>query len=252
MSSPRVFHALALLGVLTACGGQAVAAQAAAPPTPATPPFIEVSGSATVAVAPDRVRASFAVETQGPDAEQAAARNAQLMDAVIRAVRGSGVAGVKVETFGYNLRPDYTVSDERPIQRQVIAGYTALNNVRASATDVAAAGRLIDAAIRAGANRVSSLAFEASDTGPARQEALTQAVRAATAQAETMARALGRALGAPLEVRGGSEQPYPRAGGDMMFRAMEAAVDTPIEAADLTVSASVTIRFALGGALESR
>ena len=249
MTSPRVLPTLALLGVLTACGGQPAAAQA---PTPASPPFIEVSGSATVSVAPDRVRASFAVETQGPDAEQAAARNAQLMDAVIRAVRGSGVAGVKVETFGYNLRPDYTVTDDRPIQTRVIAGYTALNNVRAGATDVAAAGRLIDAAIRAGANRVSSLAFEASDTGPARQEALTNAVRAATAQAETMARALGRTLGPPLEVRGGAEQPYPRAGGDVMFRALEAAVDTPIEAADLTVSASVTIRFALGGALEGR
>ena len=36
-----------------------------------------------------------------------------------------------------------------------------------------------------------------------------------------------------------------------MFRALE-AVDTPIEAADLTVSASVTIRFALGGAVEGR
>jgi uncharacterized protein len=248
MTSPRVLPTLALLGALAACGGQPAAAQA---PTPVSSPFIEVSGSATVAVAPDRVRASFAVETQGPDAEQAAARNAQLMDAVIRAVRGSGVAGVKVETFGYNLRPDYTVTEDRPIQVQVIAGYTALNNVRASATDVAAAGRLIDAAIRAGANRVSSLAFEASDTGPARQEALTNAVRAATAQAETMARALGRTLGPPLEVRGGAEQPYPRAGGDVMFRALE-AVDTPIEAADLTVSASVTIRFALGGAVEGR
>jgi hypothetical protein len=162
------------------------------------------------------------------------------------------VTGVQVETFGYNLRPDYSVTEQRPLQTRVIAGYTALNNVRASAADVAAAGRLIDAAIRAGANRVSSLAFEASDTGPARQEALTQAVRLATAQAETMARALGRTLGPPLEVRGGAEQPYPRAGGEVMFRALEAAADTPIEAADLTVSASVTIRFVLGGALEGR
>lgn len=252
MSFPRALPALALLAALTACGGRPTAAQA--PPAPAlpTPAFIEVSGSATVSVKPDRVRASFAVETQGADADQAAARNAELMDAVVRALRASGVAGVQVETFGYNLRPDYTVATDRPAQARVIAGYTALNNVRVGASDVAAAGKLIDAAIRAGANRVSALSFEASDTGPARQEALTQAVRAATAQAETMARALGRSLGAPLEVRGGADQPYPRAGGEVMFRALEAAVDTPIEAADLTVSASVTIRFALGGALEGR
>jgi len=252
MTFPRALPALALLGILAACGGRPAAAQAVAPTAPVAPAFIEVSGSATVSVKPDRVRASFAVETQGADADQAATRNAQLMDAVIRAVRGSGVEGVEVETFGYNLRPDYTLTGDRPVQTRVIAGYTALNNVRARATDVSAAGRLIDAAIRAGANRVSSLAFEASDTGPARQEALTRAVRAASAQAETMARALGRSLGPPLEVRGGAEQPYPRAGGEVMFRALEAAADTPIEAADLTVSASVTIRFALGGTLEGR
>lgn len=251
MASPRALPALALLGVLTACGGRPAAAQAPTTPALPAPAFVEVSGSATVAVEPDRVRASFAVETQGADADQAATRNAQLMDAVIRALRASGVAGVQIETFGYNLRPDYAVATDRTQQARVIAGYTALNNVRVGASDVSAAGKLIDAAIRAGANRVSSLSFEASDTGPARQEALTQAVRAATSQAETMARALGRTLGAPLEVRGGAEQPYPRAGAEVMFRASE-AVATPVEAADLTVSASVTIRFALGGALEGR
>ena len=252
MAFPRALPALALLGILTACGGRPAAAQVAPAAPPPAPAFIEVSGSAAVDVKPDRVRASFAVETQGADADQAAARNAQLMDAVIRAIRGTGMAGVEVETFGYNLRPDYTLATDRPAQVRVIAGYTALNNVRVGAADVSAAGKLIDAAIRAGANRVSSLSFEASDTGPARQDALTRAVRAATAQAETMARALGRRLGEPLEVRGGADQPYPRAGGEVMFRALEAAVDTPIEAADLTVSASVTIRFALGGPLETR
>ncbi len=66
-----------------------------------------------------------------------------------------------------------------------------------------------------------------------------------------MARALGRVLGPPLEVRGGAEQDYPRAAARARFLAQE-AVDTPIEAGDLIVSASVTIRFALGGAVEGR
>lgn len=70
-------------------------------------------------------------------------------------------------------------------------------------------------------------------------------------QAQTMADALGYLLGQPLEVRGGAAVPYPRGGPEVMFRAAQ-AVDTPIEAGDLTVSANVTVRFALGGAVEGR
>jgi len=257
MTSRRTLPSLALLAVLSACGGRAATAQAAPslapsphPPTQASPAFIEVSGSATVSVTPDRVRASFAVETRAADATAAAAKNAELMNAVIRALRGTGVSSLEIETFGYSLRPEYGLVDQ-PGQAPTIVAYSALNSVRATASDVSAAGRLIDAAIRSGANRVSSLGFEASDIGPARREALARAVRSATEQAEAMARALGRTLGPPLEVRGGAEQPYPRALGEVMFRAAE-AVDTPVEAADLTVSANVTIRFALGGAVEGR
>lgn len=242
----RAFLTPALFAALASCGGRPASAQA---PAPAAPSFVEVSGSATVSVAPDRVRVSFAVETRSSTAAEAAARNAELMDAVIRALRESGIRGVDVETFGYTLRPEYSYAE--PLRSQVIDGYTALNNVRATAGDVAAAGRLVDAGIRAGVNRVSSLAFEASDTEAARREALTRAVQSATAQAEIMARALGRVLGPPLEVRGGAERDYPRAAARVMFLAQE-AVDTPIEAGDLTVSASVTIRFALGGAVEGR
>lgn len=220
----------------------------AAPPQET--PFIEVTGSASVSVPADRVRASFAVETQAATAGEAAQANAGLMDRVIRALRAAGVAGVEIETFGYVLRPDYAYADEQRARR--ISGYTAQNNIRVTAGDVNAAGTLLDAAIRAGANRVASLVFDAADTEAARREALAQAVRSARLQAEAMADALGRALGAPLEVRGGADLPYPRRGGDIMFRAEAMAVDTPVEAGDLSVSANVTVRFALGAAVEGR
>lgn len=269
----RPVSPLLLLLALSACGGRGASAQIPAPADDglAHPylyevgrehdvawgaaqaqeprPFIEVSGSATVSVRPDRVRASFAVETRAAVAADASAENAVLMDAVVRALRQAGVPGLEIETFGYSLRPEYSWSE--PGRRQVIDGYTAVNHVRVSAADVSAAGRLVDAAIRAGANRVASLAFEASDTRAAREEALASAVESAAAQARAMAAALGRALGDPLEVRGGAQPPAPRGSPDIAFMRAE-AVETPIEAGDVTVSASVTIRFALGGVLEGR
>jgi uncharacterized protein YggE len=253
----------AVLLALPACGGTAAAARTPAPPDDGlahpylyevaaqaapqeAPPYIEVSGTGSATVSPDIARAAFAVETRAASAAEAAADNATTMDAVLRALRGAGIEGLRVETFGYNLQPQYSYPTQGGAARtRVIDGYTAVNNVRATVRDVTAVGRVIDTAVGAGANRVSSLSFEASDTESARREALAAAVRAARVQAEAIATALGRTLGPAVEVHGGAAEPGPRPMMDAMaLRAAEAP--TPVEAADQTVTASVTIRFALG------
>lgn len=207
-------------------------------------PFIEVSGNASVAVPADRARVAFAVETRAMTASDAAGENALIMDAVLGAVRGGDIPDLTVETFGYTVRPEYSFGEDRA---RTIEGYTALNNVRAVTSDVDAIGALIDLAIAAGANRVASIAFETADPEPARAEALALAVRHARTQARTIAETLGHELGAALEVRGGADHPTPR-GVDMDMMMMRAEA-TPIEPGEGSVSANVTVRFALGAAL---
>ena len=213
--------------------------------------FIEVSGSGVVSVAPDRAIVSFAMETRAPAANDAASANADAMDAVLTAVRGGGFSDLDLETFGYALRPEYAARTNSRT-REIVA-YTALNHVRATISDVDGVGRLIDVAIASGANRVSSISFMASDTEEARSQALAEAVASASAQARVIAEALGHELGQPLEVRGGSQRPVPMNAQIAMLRTMEAqAAPTPIEAGDQSVTATVTIRFALGPELGSR
>ncbi len=61
------------------------------------------------------------------------------MDAVLRALRGAGIEGLRVETFGYTLQPQYSYPTQAGGNRtRVIDGYTALNNVRATVRDVTA------------------------------------------------------------------------------------------------------------------
>lgn len=207
------------------------------------PGWIEVSGTGTVDVQPDRARATFAMETRATAADAAAGANADAMAAVLAAVRSAGLPGLEVETFGYSVRPEYAISSDQRT-REIVA-YTVLNNVGATITDVDAVGRLVDAAIGAGANRVGGIYFVASETEAARRQALARAVRVASAEAEVMAEALGHRLGPPLQVNGGADRPTP-----MVYQAemamMARAADTPIEAGDQTVTARVTIRFALG------
>jgi uncharacterized protein YggE len=216
---------------------------------PDGPGFIEVQGSASVDVAVDFARIAFAVETRAVTAADAAAENAELMDAVLRNVRAGGFRDLELETFGYALRPEYGLSDDRV---RTIEGYAALNHVAATIGDVEAVGTVIDRAIAVGANRIVSISFDTSDTEAARAEALAQAVRNARAQARVMAEALGYELGEVLEVRGGAERPFPLTmGSDAMLMRAEAA-STPIEAGDRTVTANVTVRFALGAARPGR
>lgn len=238
------FAVVAVAFALAAAGPAPVGAQ-----QPDAVPFIQVSGTAQVFVPSDRARLNFAVVTEAETADQAVSENAERMEAVIAALRGTGAAGLRVESWGYDLQPRYARPTNNGDQEPRIIGYMAANNVRATVDDVEAVGRLIDAAVSAGANRVTSLQFEARNTDAARADALRQAVQNARSQAEAMAAALGQPLGPALEVHGGAHAPMPPPMPYMeMARVASApmAADTPIEAAESSVTANVTIKYRLG------
>jgi uncharacterized protein len=242
-----------LLGLTAAAAAIAVSspAVASAQVAPANPePFVLVNGFGQVRVKTDRARINFAVVTEATTAADAAAKNATQMDAVMRALRGTGIAGLQIESWGYNLSPRYSVNRNQPNDGEPrIVGYTASNNVRVTVDDVSAVGKLIDSGVTGGANQVTSLQFEAKNTDTPKAEALRMAVQNARMQAETMATAMGLTLGPALEVTGGSESPAPPPMPymDRMAAMSMAAPETSIVAADQTVSAHVTIKFALRG-----
>jgi uncharacterized protein YggE len=202
---------------------------------------IQVTGQAQLTVPADVARISLIVETEGSTAADATGENARRMDAVIRAIRGLGIDGLDIETFGFTLRPEYEVSRDGTGTR-TISGYRVQNNIRVMLPDVDATGRVLDEAVGVGANRVANLQFQASDTRAARLEALGRAVRSAREQAEAIASAMGVALGQALEVQGGANAPDPFSMGGMMIRA-QAETTTPVEAGDQMVTASVTIKY---------
>jgi uncharacterized protein YggE len=231
-----------LATILTACATPASSSPPPPPQEAVGEGWIQVSGAAAVTVAADRAMVSFAMETRASDASEAAGQNADAMTAVFEAVRGAGFDGLELETYGYALNPEYSATNNQRT-REIIA-YTVHNNVRATIEDVDAVGRLVDTAIGAGANRVAQISFFAADTEDARREALALAVQGAREEAEVIASSLGYDLGAPLEINGGANRSAPRAYAAEM--SMSRAAPTPIEVGDLSVAASVSIRFALG------
>jgi uncharacterized protein len=151
---------------------------------------LSVSSTATTEVRPDRLSVTVGVETNGTSAQDAVLRNSNLTAQVIAAVRGLGIDENRIETSSYSVLPIYQYI--QPLQpcieiyppppgcdtRQEIIGYRATNTVTvtldvpflrmvAPPTPNVGAGQVIDAAVRAGANRVDGILFFIS---PDRQE----------------------------------------------------------------------------------
>ncbi|MBI4410172.1 MAG: SIMPL domain-containing protein [Gemmatimonadetes bacterium] len=215
--------------------------------TPARPDerLLTVGATAVVEREPDQVAVHLAVETFSASAQEAARGNAAKMDALIAALRRARVARERIRTVSYSLNPEYDFRQERQPGQERLVGYRALNMVRITLDSVARAGDIIDAAIAAGANRITGLSFQLRDPEAARLEAVRAAVAKARVEAEAVAQAVGQQLGSVVAISTTGELPPIRPMA-MEGRAMAArSVATPIEPGTLSVSATVTATFRL-------
>ncbi len=190
-------------------------------------------------VKPDRAIIDLGVVTQARTAEAAASQNATRLDAVLRALAGAAGAGSEIKTLSYSLDPDYRFP--KPGAPQELAGYTARNIVRVTASDLAATGKIIDTATQAGANNVEHLQFTLKDDRAARAQALREAAAKARANAEAMAAALGVKITGVLlaEQGGGDAVPHPVYA---MARMAEAnAAPTPVAPGAIEIRGTVAL-----------
>ena len=232
---------------LLALGGAAflpLSARAQAPGMDghASPPgTIRVVGEATVTAKPDMAELDVGVISEAKTAEAASAENQKKMDRVIAALKKEVGAGGDVKTVGYMVTQRYGES-KNPEARPVIVAYVVTNIVRARIGDVKAAGKVVDVALKQGANEVQRLIFTLKNPEPVQAEALRAAASKARSRGNALASALGLKLGNVLSVSDGDfgQRPVPFA---EMSRAKVADVGTPIEAGDLEVPATVTVYF---------
>src|SRR5690349_7479638 len=179
--------------IVTAYSTQ-VMAQNLQAPTPV--PQISTSANGESRVQPDRATIMFAVETRAQTAARAGTDNAKRQKAVIDSLRKQGIGEGQISTTGYSVAPEMRYDGKQP---QVV-GYVARNTVRVEVAKIDQVGTLIDVALGAGANVVSSLRFYSSKAEDARKAALADAVTKARNDAEAMAKAAGGSLGTLLEL----------------------------------------------------
>ncbi len=204
---------------------------------------ISVTGQAEVNAAPDLALLSVAVETTSARAEDAAKDNAQRSAKISAALKALIGSGDKLTTTRYSLEPRYEPGKGGGDEPPRIIGYVARNEVQVDLHAIDAVGRLIDAAIAAGANRVSNLQFTLSNHNAQLRAALQKAGEEARAQAETVAAALGVTLRRVATATTSIPPVFqPRRLEGYGMTAM-AAAPSPIEPGEVSVSATLQVSY---------
>ena len=207
-------------------------------------------GIGEIKVKPDIARLTAGVTTQDKNQAQATQDNARKMTALLAAIKGLKIADKDIQTQGYSVEPQYDYNNGHG---PILTGYQVTNSVQVTLHDLPQAGALIDAATQAGASQVNGVSYELSDPAAAQEQALRRAVTDARQRASAMADALGVGLGSPLSLNDGEAAAPVQPLFQMRVMAMAApaaAPATPISTQEITVTADVTLVYALGAAKE--
>lgn len=230
---------IVFLLLLIALSSQAFAASAV---PSADPPILSVEGQGESAVLPDMAAISVGVMSENENAASAQNENAKRTKEVLAAMENLGIQRKDLATSDYTFYPT-TASDEN--DRSTRISYVVRNSVTVTVHDLNAVGGVIDAALANGANEIHSLEFLSRDTSKARDQAMLHAVKDAREKANTIAKDVGmHVIGIKSiseSTNGAISRPLT---GDLAMASKHAA--TPIEAGNLTVTATVRIDFILG------
>ena len=230
-------HFLIIAAVVLLLASAADAQQRDSRPRPRS---ITVSGEATISAEPDQAQIDIGVVTQARTAPEASKENADRLSRVIAEVKKLLGKSDEVKTSGYSLTPTYRSPQGG---KPEIIGYNASNTVRIKTTSLDQVGRLIDAAMQAGANNINRLMFTLKDEQAAQLDALRAASAKAKVKAEAIAASLGLKIIAIAAVTEGERTVQP------VFRqamATLATAPTPVEPGTVEIRSAVTLTAEVG------
>ncbi|MBR3742185.1 MAG: SIMPL domain-containing protein [Clostridia bacterium] len=211
---------------------------------------IQVSGSGVVSLAADTASIQIGVETRSDNVKDAQQENANLMAAVLEAIKKAGIEEKDVMTSQFNVYSGYDYSSDALGRETRIPYYQVNNNVTVTIHDLTMVGAVLDAAMEAGANTTYGISFSSTQANEAYQKALTRAVEDAMNKAKVLAAAAGVELGELIRMdatqnSGGYFRETYGIANSYAYSAKTADAGTSITGGDLTVTADVVLEYVL-------
>lgn len=241
-----LFVTVAVLGTLVGCGSNPAVAGGGAQNMLASsssgdlPYTITVNGNGLASATPDVVDIQLGVETINNDAAVAISDNAKSMNAVMDAIKALEIEDKDIQTANYNMWVEQVYDRDGMLTDQI--RYHVNNQVNIRIRDLSKTGKLLEDALKAGANTVNGITFGVDDITALQSEARVKAIANAKAKAEELAAALGLRVGKVRQVSEYSSSSTP----NIEYRMADGkggGGETPIASGSFTVSLDVQIVF---------
>lgn len=202
-----------------------------------------VTGEGKVKATPDTALLNLGIESQATTVAQAQQQAAAAMDAVMKALKGNGVADKDIQTQRFSIYPVRKWIEKE--EREVIVGYRVSNTVIAKIREIDKAGGIIDAVAQAGGDmtRVDDISFTVDDPTSYYRQARDKAVADAIAKAKQIAGASGVKLGKLLYVSEGTVYTSPVVRNVYMEAAKSAPAPTPISPGEMEFQLNVQMVY---------
>lgn len=209
--------------------------------------YVNANATITKDINPNYAEINISVETKAKAADAAAKENAEISSDVVSKLKTilDTRRGDSIETVNYNVSPNYIYKDGR----NILNNYSVSNTVKVKTRDVKCVSSLIDEAMSAGANRISSLHFGFDEEELVCNELYAKATKNAYSQAQAVAKAIGasvtgaRSINTSCYIEGQNSPVRYYNKAVMADGAMESKASTPIEAKTLKIRATIDGTF---------
>ena len=159
---------------------------------------IAITATDKVTILADRATVHIGFIAYGPDSETAYANGSRISNAIVKSLIAANVPDDAIESENQNVSPvqEYQIDKLTPAEKaqrkfQVTQSWT----VRAAAADAA---KVLDLAVKAGANQSGQIDWSLKDEDASEAEAAGKALQRARTVASEMAKGLNARLGALL------------------------------------------------------
>lgn len=209
---------------------------------------LSVSGDGKVTLVPDIAYINIGVHSEAMDVTAALQQNNDLAKQIADALVASGVDAKDIQTANFNIYPKTNYDPQTG--NSTPAGFSVDNTVYITVRDLKNLGKLLDTAIRAGANQIYGISFDITDRATALVQARDLAIKDAQQKALEVAKVSGVELGLVQAINVSDTsfvQPYNQSagmgGGGASGKGMDSSV--PVSAGQIVITYTVSMIYAI-------
>ncbi len=206
-------------------------------------PHINVTGVSQIEVKPDTANISISVNAVKPTANEAKTEADQAVANLLNRLKKFDINKDDISSANLNLNTEYRYP---PKQERKLIGFRASRNIMVAVSQLENVSKVLDEAIKSGANQVNGISFTVKDKNKYLEQARTLAIKDAKEKAQSLAKGFDTEIQGVWEIKYQNAQPVnqPMFKGRMML-SDAAESDNGYQNSKITFNDRVEVVFTL-------